>query len=320
MATQKQSSISKAVSASHKETRGIFVDNDPDFRKDVASKCRGFTVLEIDETPDDESYGLDLQSNEYATFLEGLSAKGKAAASILKKLLDRDGIFKESYDPRSGITEKHVESLKEWVKEHKKNYKLLAVFDFDRTLTMMEGGHFIGTSIADWKERVKKTEKKKVLGKNQGYEQVRSVNGTPLFEYHWTRPSDGKVVHIPLPAGKNTRRFLDTFTAEGFAEYLAGGAKRLKMLQDMFDFLHEHSVEFFVLTNNTACMDSRGLLKEIVEVYTKGKPIRVLCGLEYGGQKSLAIKSNTTAHKFLCDAQKPRNKSRKTRRTKKTSS
>jgi hypothetical protein len=253
MATRKQKQKSRG-------TKGIFVDNDPDFRHDVATHCKGFRVLEIDQTPRGESFGLDIDSGHYDTFLKGLSGKGKAAASILKVFLDREGIREESYDKRSGIQEDHVDQLKEWV-IHNRHTKILAVFDFDRTLTMMEGGHFVGTSMRSWKETMKQS------------------------------------------LSESDAQSLEDFTVEGFAEYLAGGAKRLAMLQDMFDFLYKHSVKCFLLTNNTACMDSRGLLKELVQVYTKNRPIKVVCGLEYGGQKSLAIRSNTKARKFLCSAQ-----------------
>jgi hypothetical protein len=253
MATRKQKQKPKG-------TKGIFVDNDPEFRKDVASHCKGFRVLEIDQTPRGEAFGLELDSDDYDAFLKGLSGKGKAAASVLKVFLEREGIHEESYDPRSGITETHVHELKEWVIQNRQS-KILGVFDFDRTLTMMEGGHFVGTSLPTWKETMK----------------------------HSLHESE--------------RHILDGFTAEGFAEYLAGGAKRLAMLQDMFDFLYKNSVKCFLLTNNSACMDSRGLLKELVHVYTKNRPIKIVCGLEYGGQKSLAIRSNTKARKFLCSAQ-----------------
>lgn len=253
MATRKQKQKPRG-------TKGIFLDNDPDFRHDVATHCKGFTVLEIDQTPRGEAFGLELDSEDYHTFLHGLSGKGKAAASILKVLLEREGVRDESYDTRSGITEAHVRQLKDWVNENRQT-KMLGVFDFDRTLTMMEGGHFVGTSLRSWKETMKQS----------------------LAEHDHQR--------------------LDRFTVEGFAEYLAGGAKRLAMLQDMFDFLYKHSVKCFLLTNNTACMESRGLLKELVQVYTKNRPIKVVCGLEYGGQKSLAIRSNTKARKFLCSAQ-----------------
>jgi hypothetical protein len=252
-----------------KGTKGIFLDNDPDFRKDVAEGCKGFTVLEIGQTPRGQHFGLDIFSEEYDEFLKRLSHKGKGAASILKVFLEREGLREESYDTRSGIQEEHVAQLKQWVTE-RKQHKLLCVLDFDRTLTVMEGGHFVGTSLEDWKETMK------------------------------------------LTVGKERINF-DSFTAEGFAEYLAGGSKRLHMLQDMFDFLYKHSVKCFLLTNNTACMESRGLLKELVEVYTKGRPIKVVCGLEYGGQKSLAIRSNTKVRKFLCSAQ------RKTRKVKPSS-
>jgi hypothetical protein len=252
------------------QTKGIFVDNDPDFRLDVATQCEGFTILEIDETPRRYSFGFMIDSDEYTAFVKRLSSKGKAAASTLKTLMERDGVYHESYDPRSGIQESHVKMLKDWVLKNK-HYKLIAAFDFDRTLTMMEGGHFVGTSIDDWKE---------------------------------------------LSTEKQEKGLVEKFTAEGFAEYLAGGSERVKLLQDMFDFLYEHSVECFVLTNNGACMDSRGLLKELAEIYTNGNPIKVVCGLEYGGRKSLAIKSNTKAHKFLCSSRKARKRARKTRKSK----
>lgn len=247
-------------------TKGIFLDNDPDFRHDVATKCGGFTVVEIDQTPRGQHFGLDIFSDDYDVFVRGLSAKGKAAASILKGFLESEGYREEAYDPRSGIQEEHVKELKQWVLSNK-HQKLLCVLDFDRTLTVMEGGHFVGTSLMDWKDTMRQT----------------------------MRDKESSI--------------LDKFTAEGFAEYLAGGTKRMKMLQEMFDFLYKHSVKCFLLTNNTACMDSKGLLKELVQVYTQGRPIKVVCGLEYGGQKSLAIRSNTKVRKFLCTAQ------RKTRKT-----
>ena len=86
------------------------------------------------------------------------------------------------------------------------------------------------------------------------------------------------------------------------------------MLQEMFDFLHEKNVGCFVLTNNTACVTSRGLFEEILKVYAHGQPIRILCGMEYGGQKSLALASNTGAHKMLCETRKAKKKSKKTRK------
>lgn len=291
---------------------GIFLDNDPDYRHDVATHCKGFTIVEIGETPKEDFFGLNVHSQEYKTFLEGLSQKAKDTASILKKIIVRDGGQMEHYDSKSGIQEKHIQILKEWVKENK-GKKCVAVFDFDRTLSMMEGGFFLGTSISDWRAKMKQTEKSvfvKINGKSKPFVTER---GIPMFNYQYKR-DDGSVVHIPIEEGQDIRTHLKKFTAEGFAEYLAGGEKRLKKLQDMFDFLNENNVKCFVLTNNSACVTSRGLFEDIVKVYTHGQPIRILCGMEYGGQKSLALASNTEGHRLLCSTRRNKKKIKKTRK------
>lgn len=291
---------------------GIFLDNDPDFRKDVATRCKGFTVIDVGQTAKGEPFGLDVHSPDYATFLNGLSQKGKDTASILKKIILRHGDTVEYLDPKSGISENHIEQLKSWVKDNK-GKKCVAVFDFDRTLSVMEGGYFLGTSISDWKTKIKQTETSVFVKINGKSKPLLTARGVPLFNYQYEK-EDGSILHIPIEEGQDIRTHLKKFTAEGFAEYLAGGTKRLKMLQEMFDFLKEKNVGCFVLTNNTACVTSRGLFEEIVKVYAHGQPIRILCGMEYGGQKSLALASNTGGHKMLCETRKAKKKSKKTRK------
>lgn len=292
---------------------GIFFDNDPDFRKDVATRCKGFTVVKVNQTSRGKPFGLDIYSSDYKEFLDGLSKKGKDTASILKKILLREGSTVEHFDPKSGLQENHIKELHAWVKENK-GKKCVAVFDFDRTLTVMEGGFFLGTSISDWKEKIKNTEKSVLVKIDGKSKPLLTARGVPLFNYQY-RKNDGSIVHIPIQEGHDIRTHLKKFTAEGFAEYLAGGTKRLTMLQDMFEFLYENDVGCFVLTNNTACVTSRGLFEEIMKVYTHGKPIRILCGMEYGGQKSLALASNTEGHhRMLCGTRRVKRKTKQTRK------
>jgi hypothetical protein len=118
----------------------------------------------------------------------------------------------------------------------------------------MEGGYFLGNSIYEMKKII--------------VEQV------------------GKKEDLEL--------YVPGFTAEGFAEYLAGGTERLAMLQDMFDYLYGHNVRVILLTNNTGCPRARNLFRELMLVYTKNRPVEVICGVEFGGDKGRAVLGKET--------------------------
>lgn len=237
-------------------TAGIFLDNDREHRASVQNACRhAMTVVEVPETRYFRGT-LSVTSTDYAKFVEKMSPTGKDAANVLARLCKVAGNSTELYDAQSGIRNAQVAQIRQWVDTEaaKPNSRLVAIFDFDRTLSVMEGGFFLGNSIYEMKKILVER-----VGKQQEMDSV-------------------------VPA----------FTAEGFAEYLAGGTERMTMLQDMFTYLYDHNVRVILLTNNGGCPRARNLFRELMMVYTRGRPFEIICGVDYAGNKGVAIMGKNT--------------------------
>ena len=175
-----------------------------------------------------------------------------------------------------------VEEIVEWVEENEKDKskntsasgagaaaslakpRLVAIFDFDRTISMMEGGFFLANSVQEIKKSI----------------------------YELILPEEIQE-QVPGIADK-IKSLVPGLTVEGFAEYLAGGETRVTMLQEIFDYLYEHNVKIILLTNNTACSDVRGFFQEIMMVYTKGRPVEIICGMEFEYDKGRAVLGTNT--------------------------
>jgi hypothetical protein len=237
-------------------TKGIFLDNDEKHRNSVRNACRAnMTIINIPET----SYmapQVRIDSVPYVQFLERLSSKGKDAAKVISRMCLVTGGGVEALDMRSGIQTPHVAQLQAWVDRETQvqGHKLVAVFDFDRTISMIEGGYFLANSMYEMKKIIAEH-----VGKREDLE-----------------------VYVP------------GLTPEGYAEYLAGSTERLGMLQDMFDYLYDHNVKVILLTNNGACPRARNLFHEIMMVYTRGRPVDVICGVDFGGDKGKAVLGRPT--------------------------
>jgi hypothetical protein len=251
---------------------GIFLDNDETHRRSVKTSC-GVTMT----TPTvPETYGripgILIQSATYVALLERMSEEGKKAARLLSRLCLLLGGGKENYDSFSGIQPRIVNQIKEWVDTHE-GKRRVAIFDFDRTLSVMEGGYFLENSIQRMRKRLFELE---TTQQGRNGKQIVLFNGSPIDPALAVRPH------------------LFDFTAEGFANYLAGGTERMTMLQEMFDYLYDHDVKIILLTNNTGCPFARELFREITEIYTRGRPIEVICGVEFGGVKGTAVRGRPT--------------------------
>lgn len=251
---------------------GIFLDNDMNHRRSVRSAC-GMSIISP-EVP--ESFGrapsVLVQSPVYVRLIEQLSEEGKKSARLLSRLCLLLGGGKESYDTVSGINPTVVNEIRNWV-DANEGRRRVAVFDFDRTLSVMEGGFFLAESIQGMRKRLFELETTQ-----------EGPTGEPLVIFN------GK----PIDPALALRPHLFDFTAEGFANYLAGGTERMAMLQEMFDYLYAKNVKVIVLTNNTGCPYARNLFREITQVYTRGRPVEVICGVEFGGVKGNAIRGRPT--------------------------
>lgn len=237
-------------------TKGIFLDNDEKHRNSVRNACRAnMTIVDVPETP--YTYPkVRIDSVPYVQFVERLSPKGKDAAKVISRMCLVTGGGVEALDARSGIQVPQVAQLEAWVDRETQvqGHKLVAVFDFDRTISMIEGGYFLGNSMY---------EMKKIIA-----EQV------------------GKREQLEL--------YVPGLTIEGYAEYLAGSNARFAMLQDMFDYLYDHDVRVILLTNNGGCPRARNLFRELMMVYTRGRPVEVICGVDFGGDKGKAVLGKAT--------------------------
>lgn len=280
---------------------GIFLDNDEGHRSRVRDMCLGrFRVPMVNETHGFRG-GVPVNSPQYLNLLLSLSEQGKEAAKLLSRLCLSLGGGIEAYDTRSGLNQETVQEIVNWVNENQ-GKGLVAVFDFDRTLSVMEGGFFLGDSIQEMKKTLFEAE---TVTKLANGTQVSYLGGKKIPQDFSLRP------HIP------------GFTVEGFANYLAGGTERMTMLQGMFDHLYQNNVKVFLLTNNTRCPQAKNLFREITMIYTRGRPVDVICGAEFGGDKGRAIVGKNTntgnlkALRGLCLAQGGgKRKSRKQKKSK----
>jgi hypothetical protein len=277
---------------------GIFLDNDPRHRASVASVCGGkFTIPVVSETPFFRNT-VRIESPQYVQFLLELSEEGKKTARLLSRLCLNVNKGYEAIDSRSGIDVDVVHKIMTWVDENR-GKRLVAVFDFDRTLSIMEGGFFLASSIQAMKKYFFEIEQITKLGNGSS---IAYLNGKPI------------------PYERALRPFIPEFSAEGYANYLAGGTERMKMLEEMFDYLYENNVKVIVLTNNGSCSYARNLFREITMVYTKGRPVEVICGVDFGGDKGKAVMGkptnigNVKALRDMCVSKGGKHKSRKQKR------
>lgn len=286
---------------------GFFVDNDPTKIAQV-EKCKqegkeNMETLQVKQTEEESGWPVRFEDKDkFTEYIESykdkyeLSEKGRDAADILREVSIRIAksvqkqwggpltkIYEEGIDEESGITSKNIIRIRDWVVKqlgYKTGKRLFVMFDYDRTLTIVEGGIFIGNSI-------------KELKANLNYN---GINAEKL-------------------------------TAEGFIEYYVGGPERLRMLQNMFDFLYKNNVKIYIVTNNPACLveRSRGLLDEVLRVLTKNRPLSYLCGASHRGDKYTTIQSEEALRQEVCPSyprqggrrRKTRKQKRKQKKTRK---
>jgi hypothetical protein len=276
---------------------GIFLDNEPTYRTQVKNACLGKFITPY--VPETKGYvaNFSVVKQGYLDFLELLSDKGQDAAKVLSRLCLLLGGKVEAYDEKAGINEETIQEILSWVDTHE-NKRLVAVFDFDRTLTKMEGGFFVGNGIQEMKKNLFEMEEYHKTGTNP-------LTGEPQYHIVFSYQLPSRAIRkIPIEQGLSMRPYLGGLTAEGFVNYLAGGTARLTMIQEMFDYLYSHNVKIVVLTNNDACLYRPILFQEFMNVFTRNRPVEILCGRDpaYGGNKGYAMigkPTSTGVHKAI---------------------
>jgi hypothetical protein len=186
----------------------IYFDNDAPVIKTVTDVCHSIRVVKVDDSSR-HAPKIPHGSPELAPFYEKVPADNpyRRFTEIVSRSV--------GYDPVSGIEAGHIAQLRAWLAETSDNPTCYAIFDWDRTLSKVEGfilppePYSIG-QIVEW--------------------------ATPL---------------VPDLASKLAE--LPPITAEHVLEYLCVGAERVAMLRAMFARLVEADVEIVVLTNNPGC-------------------------------------------------------------------
>jgi hypothetical protein len=118
----------------------IFFENSAQQRRDIIRACPTVAVVKksLDEAPPDADFILvDIPETEPLLSETPVESLPFYDADNQYVVLSR--IRSESYDPVSGIQEPHITDILEpWI-ESRPEGKHIAIFDWDRTLTIMEG-------------------------------------------------------------------------------------------------------------------------------------------------------------------------------------
>ena len=84
---------------------------------------------------------------------------------------------------------------------------------------------------------------------------------------------------------------------ERILEFVCGGAKRVQLLRNMFQYLHESGCSIYMLTNNKHCGAAtyRGLVGALAKV-----PLQFICSGtgSAAGHKGVAMQQHRTFRKF----------------------
>lgn len=141
---------SGSIFSKKKYGAAIYFENDPEQIKQVEVFCttKNFDIVEIPESPR-ETLKQDLANVTVAVRSNpnNLYVKMKSKISQYHKILPT-----EHYDPRSGIQQVHIDRLRTWLARTSEERFRVALFDWDRTITMFEGVTLLEPNAVDFKD------------------------------------------------------------------------------------------------------------------------------------------------------------------------
>lgn len=141
---------------------GLFIDNDSKYINQVSPCDRSTTKLKTIEVLG--TYYLEgslLTSPEMKRHMDRLSKEGNAFGKAIHGYLKfaaksegrREKDAKEWLDEGCGIKAHNVSTIKQWVTANA-GKKMAVLFDFDRTLTTIEGGFYVTNTVEDLKSAI----------------------------------------------------------------------------------------------------------------------------------------------------------------------
>ena len=209
----------------------IFFDND-DANVRTVAKCPNITVVQV--SSGEEAENPAPADNFYRQYLE---AKGKT----LKYYEDSGFGYKE-----------HMIILKDWLIKTQNSNKRYAIFDWDRTLTQVEGVYFPSD--------------------------INAINNNLNLSSGFAMSFGTK---IPDDVDLN----------EDILEYLCGGSERVLRIRRVAEILSKQGVSIIVLTNNNSAIVRKSEFETLAKSLL-GESVRVICSsyeTNAGGNKRLAI-------------------------------
>ena len=117
----------------------IFFENDGGQQLHVASSCRKPCNIEIVKIPESRSIG-DLPWSFPP--LQKLITDNNLYENTYLTFIQSHGIQGDQYDEKSGIQQPHLEVLQAWIERTKDQTPRVALFDWDRTITVFEGNYY----------------------------------------------------------------------------------------------------------------------------------------------------------------------------------
>jgi len=218
----------------------IFFDNNQESIDNLKDNCEHVRLVKIDETSPDAKL-VSFYDPDFASYLASLSPN--SYVDLMKVVSTND-----AYDKRSGIQDKHLPIFTNWLLRTPKYLDRAAIFDFDRTLTMVEGFSKF-PSFSKLKETLLNW-------------LIQARDSNVLFRRGYQTKID-QLLALPDP------------TIHDMVVYLMGGETRLSMLRKLFQTCVSNNVIIVVLTNNTAC--SGTLFDEILHELFQDIPYTKVC-------------------------------------------
>lgn len=186
------------------------------------------------------------------------------------------------FDIISGIKQKDFDQLMAWSDKFKDTKNKAAIFDWDRTITVIEFIWLLSDTIT-----------------------------SPVKIDHPYNSKDSWTVMDVFPLSP------EGITFEDYIMFLCGGAARVQLLRSMFKYCIDNHITMYILTNNLNCTGPQSafpayisklanqLFTDLVHTLVfgdhsiKSPCLQIICGSNYSFNKANALK-NTPGFKMLC--------------------
>lgn len=234
--------------------RGIFFENSKHHIRDFETYSN-IKMIDVGETA--EEHSVLVVSKDFQNYITSSGLQVNAYSVITTVL------FKQiDYDPLAGIKDSNFFDLNEWILDNPAGKKSVAMFDWDRTLTLIEG-IYLPFSYIDPEEEFTD----EVL--NNAYKKLLISLMT------------SSTMRIDEERYEEALNFLSMkpITIWELIMFYCGGAARVEMLRSMFKLCAHTGVDVIILTNNVACNNS--FFRKLVEVLINGVcEYQIVCSWE----------------------------------------